>query len=106
MEGQVVVVNGKPRIAHKKFGKDYIRCFYDVEVAEIDHFRKKCDMLGKTDSAMLRDLILEFNHSFGFPDSDRVKDAGSLYERRARHHIVEAIKKTVKKEFPWVFSEN
>jgi len=106
MEGQVVVVNGKTRIAHKKFGKDYVRCFYDVEVPEIDHFRKKADMLGKTDSALLRDLILEFNRSFGFPDSDRVRDAGSLFELQARKHIVDAVKKTVKKEFPWVFSEN
>lgn len=106
MECQIVIVNGKPRRAHKKFGKDYIRCFYDVEVEEIDHFRKKCDMLGKTDAAMLRDLILEFNRSFGYADSERVRDPGSLYEQRARHHIVAAIKNTVKKEFPWVFSEN
>ena len=62
-------------------------------------------MLGKTDSAMLRDLIMEFNRSFGFPDH-AVRDAGSLYEQRARQHITEAIKKTVKKEFPWIFSEN
>ncbi len=106
METQIVIVNGKQRRAHKKFGKDYIRCFYDVEVEEIDHFRKKCDMLGKTDSAMLRDLILEFNRSFGFPNDDRVRDAGSLYERRTRHHITDAIKKVSKELFPWILNEN
>jgi hypothetical protein len=106
MESQIVIVNGKPRRSHKKFGKDYVRCFYDVELEEIDYFRKKCDYLGKTDSAMIRDLILEFNRSFGWPNDDNVKNAGSLYERRSRHHIQDAIKKTVKKEFPWIFSEN
>lgn len=106
METQIVIVNGKTRRSHKKFGKDYVRCFYDVEVSEIDHFRKKCDMLGKTDSAMIRDLIMEFNRSFGLPDEPNIRDAGSLYERRARQHITDTIKKTVKKEFPWIFSEN
>jgi len=106
MEGQIIIVNGKPRKSHKKFGKDYVRCFYDVEAEEIDRFRKKCDILGKTDSAMIRELILEFNHSFGWPNDDRVRDPGSLYERRAKFHIKDAIKKASKELFPWILNEN
>jgi hypothetical protein len=106
MQAQIVIINGKPRRAHRKFGREYIRCFYDVEVSEIDHFRKKCDTLGKTDSAIIRDLIIEFNHSFGWDQDNHVRDAGSLYERRAKFHLKDAIKKVAKKEFPWIFSEN
>jgi len=104
MQGQIQVVNGKPRKTFLKFGKDYIRCFYDVEVGEADHFRKKCDYLGKTDSAMVRDLIQQFNVSFGW--NKGVKDPGSLFDRRAREHAKEAVKEVVKKAFPWIFNEN
>jgi len=55
---------------------------------------------------MIRDLIQEFNYSCGWPGQDRVRDAGSLYEQRAKFHIKDAIKKTIKSEFPWIFSEN
>jgi hypothetical protein len=106
MESQIVIVNGKTRRAKIKFGGEHITFFVDVPVNEADHFAKKCSVLGKTKSNVLRDLIQEFNRTFGLPAEDRVKDAGSLFERRATKHIKEAVREKVKKEFPWIFSEN
>jgi hypothetical protein len=105
MEGQIVIINGKARKAKMRYGREFIRKFYDLEVNEADYFCKKCDLLGKTDTAVVRDLILDFNRSFGLND-DRVKDAGSLYERRSVRHIKEAVKNTVRRQFPWIFNEN
>ena len=106
MEGQVVIVNGKPRRAKIRYGREFVRKFYDLEVSEADYFCKKCDLLGKTDTAIVRDLILDFNRSFGHPQEDRIKDAGSLYEKRAVRHIQNAVRETVKRQFPWILSEN
>ena len=106
MESQIVIVNGKTRRAKQKFGGEYITFFVDVPIREADHFAKKCEVLGKTKSTILRDLIQEFNITFGYPAEDRVKDAGSLYEQRAIKHIKESVREKVRKEFPWVLSEN
>jgi hypothetical protein len=106
MQSQIVIVNGKTRRAKQKFGSEHITFFVDVPMREADHFAKKCETLGKTKSAILRDLIQEFNRTFGFPESDRIKDPGSLYERRAIKHIQESVKEKIRKEFPWIFSMN
>jgi hypothetical protein len=106
METQIVIVNGKTRRAKQKFGSEHITYFVDIPLKEAEYFTKKCDVLGKTKSAILRDLVYEFNHTFGLPAEDRVKDPGSLFERRAATHIKEAVKEQVKKEFPWIFSTN
>jgi hypothetical protein len=106
METQIVIVNGRTRRAKTKFGSEHITFFVDVPVSEADYFAKKCSVLGKTKSNVLRDLILEFNRTFGIPAEDRVKDPGSLFERRSIKHIKEAVKEKVKREFPWIFSEN
>ena len=106
MEGQIVIVNGKSRKAFKKFGTMYVRCYYDVEVLAVDRFRKKCDTLGKTDTDIVRDLILEFNRSFGWQNDDPIRQAGSLYEEQSKLHVRDAVKQVIKKEFPWVFSSN
>ena len=106
METQIVIINGRSRRAKKKFGKEYVPFYVDVPIDEADHFVKKCEVLGKTKNDILRDLILEFNRTFGLPQEDRVKDPGSLFERRATKHIKEAVREKVKREFPWIFSEN
>jgi hypothetical protein len=106
MEAQNIVVNGKPRRCKRKFGNEYITLFCDVLVREADHFARKCEVLGKTKSAILRDLIQEFNITFGYPAEDRVKEPGSLYEHRAIKHIKESVREKVRKEFPWILSEN
>lgn len=106
MESQIVIVNGRTRRAKKKFGKEFVTLYVDMEVSEADYFCKKADVLGKTDSNILRDLILEFNRTFGLPAEDRIKAPGSLFERRAVKHIQEATKAFVKRSFPWVFNEN
>lgn len=105
MQSQIVIVNGKPRRAKMVYGRETVRKFYDLEVNEADYFCKKCDVLGKTDTSVIRELVLDFNRSFGLND-DRIKDAGSLYERRAVRHIKEAVKNTVRRQFPWIFSSN
>lgn len=106
METQVVIVNGKTRRAKKKFGDEYVTLYVDVRVGKADHFCKKCDLLGKPDAEVLRELIDEFNRTFGLPQEDRVKDPGSLFEDRARKHIKEAVREVVKREFPWIVNSN
>jgi len=106
MERQSVLVNGKIRRTHRKFGNEYVPITIDVRVNEADFLDKKCDFFGKTRSDIIRDLIYEFNHTLGYPEENRVKDPGSLYEHRARKHIKEAVKQTMKRMFPWAMSEN
>jgi len=106
MGAQIVIVNGKTRRAKTKFGSEYVTEYVDISVSEAGYFAKKCDLLGKPKTEVLKDLIAEFNRTFGVPAEDRIKDPGSLYERRAVRHIQEAVREKVKKEFPWILSEN
>lgn len=105
MQTQIVFVNNKPRRAKIRYGRETVRKFYDLEVPEADYFCKKCDLLGKTDTAVVRELIQDFNRSFGLND-DRVRDAGSLYEHRAIRHIKEAVKNVIRRQFPWIVNDN
>lgn len=105
MERQIVVVNGRERKSFKRYGRDFIRNYVDVEVSLCDSFRKKCDLLGKSDSAVLRDLIYEFTHSFGW-SGEKLKDPGSLYDKQSIKHVRDAVRQQIVKEFPWIFSEN
>ena len=104
MEKQFVIINGRPKRAFKKFGKEFIRCLYDIEVNEGSKFATKCDYLNQTDSGMVRELIREFNISYGYDET--VQQAGALFDNRPEKHIKDSIKKVIKKQFPFLFSEN
>lgn len=101
-ERQIVYICGRPKQVIRKRGQEYTRKGYDIEISEAEKFRRKCQLLGYSESQMIAKMVKAFNISTGC--GEQVKSAGALFEHRAGEHIKEAVGRTLKDEFMW--SEN
>lgn len=99
MEGQIQVINGKPRRTFLKNGIEYTRVGFDLPVSEFEKFEKKANELTETMSNVWRKLIMGFNRSFGTCDP-QVKDPGCLFDRSLNRQVKEAVFRAVDEIMP------
>ena len=97
METQQEIVVDKAKQVFKKRGYDYTRKGYDIKVEVANKFKKKCQMLGETETRVVEKLIEGFCRANGW--GDMVKSAE--FEPKAEKHILQAVFGVHKDYLPW-----
>lgn len=104
-ETQYTIVNGKRRQCLIIRGMEYVRKGYSLSIPDCEAFEKRCDFWGWDESKLIERIVKELLTSTGVND-ERVRQAGDLYDRTGDSQIKEAVGKTRKKLFPWLFNTN
>jgi len=104
-EIQYVYINGRRRQGIIIRGQEYVREGHNLPIWVAEAFEKRCNLWGEDKSKIVERLVKELIHSTGLND-DRIKQPGDLYDRTGTDQIKEAVVKTKRKLFPWIFSIN